>query len=83
MHLVNGTGNSPVSGIADPGVVKQDKSSRGSVDNQNTFRPTEGRNEQRREANRRRQRQTNQNHDLVPKPPSHSFARQSSGGGGF
>ena len=36
MHLVNGTGNSPVSGTADPGVVKQDKSSRGSIDTTNT-----------------------------------------------
>ena len=31
MHLVNGTGNSPSLG-PDPGVIKQDKSSRGSVD---------------------------------------------------
>ena len=30
MHLVNG--QQPVSGTADPGVVKQDKLSRGSVD---------------------------------------------------
>ena len=30
MHLVNGTGNSPSPG--QPGVVKQDKSSKGSVD---------------------------------------------------
>ena len=36
MHLVNGTGNSPVSGTADPGVVKQDKSSGGSVDTTKT-----------------------------------------------
>ena len=38
MHLVNGTGNSlsPVSGTANPGVVKQDKSSRGSVDTTKT-----------------------------------------------
>ena len=35
MHLVNGTGNS-LSGTADPGVVKQDKSSRGSVDTTKT-----------------------------------------------
>ena len=32
MHLVNGTGNSPSLRQATPGVVKQDKSSRGSVD---------------------------------------------------
>ena len=32
MHLVNGTGNSPSPGRPTPGVVKQDKSSRGSVD---------------------------------------------------
>ena len=37
--------------------------------NQNTFGPTEGQNEQWREANRRRQRQTNQHHRLVPNPP--------------
>ena len=43
-------GQQPVSGTADPGVVKQDKSSGRSVD---TFRPTEGQNEQWREANRR------------------------------
>ena len=36
MHLVNGTGNSPVSATADPGVVKQDKSSGGSVDTTKT-----------------------------------------------
>ena len=32
MHLVNGTGNSPSLGWPTPGVVKQDKSSGGSVD---------------------------------------------------
>ena len=32
MHLVNGTGNSPSPGRPTPGVVKQDKSSGGSVD---------------------------------------------------
>ena len=32
MHLVNGTGNSPSPGRPTPGVVKQDKSSRGFVD---------------------------------------------------
>ena len=37
--------------------------------NQNTFRPTESRNVQWREANRRRQRQTNQNHGLIAIPP--------------
>ena len=36
MHLVNGMGQQPVSGTADPGVVKQDKSSRGSVDTTKT-----------------------------------------------
>ena len=36
MHLVNGAGNRPVSGTADPGVVKQDKSSGGSVDTTKT-----------------------------------------------
>ena len=34
-----------------------------------TFKPTEGRNVQWREANRRRQRQINQHHGLVPTPP--------------
>ena len=38
--------------------------------NQNTFGPTEGRDVQWREANRRRQRQANQHHGLVPNPPS-------------
>ena len=70
MHPVNGTGNSPSPGQPTPGVVKQDKSSRGSVDNnQNTFGPTEGQNEQWREANRRRQRQTIRYQGLVPTPP--------------
>ena len=36
MHLVNGTGNSPSPGQPTPGVVKQDKSSRGSVDTTQT-----------------------------------------------
>ena len=36
MHLVNGTVNSTVSGTANPGVVKQDKSSGGSVDTTKT-----------------------------------------------
>ena len=36
MHLVNGTGNSPSPGQPTPGVVKQDKSSRGSVDTSKT-----------------------------------------------
>ena len=36
MPLVNGTGNSPSAGRPTPGVVKQDKSSRGSVDTTKT-----------------------------------------------
>ena len=36
MHLVNGTGNSPTAGQPTPGVVKQDTSSRGSVDTTKT-----------------------------------------------
>ena len=36
MHLVNGTGNSPSPGRPTPGVVKQDKSSGGSVDTTKT-----------------------------------------------
>ena len=36
MHLVYWHGQQPVSGTADPGVVKQDKSSRGSVDTTKT-----------------------------------------------
>ena len=36
MHLVNGTGNSPSPGQPTPGVVKQDKSSGGSVDTTET-----------------------------------------------
>ena len=37
MHLVNGTGNSPSPGRPTPGVVKQDKSSGGSVDTTKTL----------------------------------------------
>ena len=36
MHLVNGTGNSPSPGQPAPGVVKQDNSSRGSIDTTKT-----------------------------------------------
>ena len=36
MHLVNGTGNSPSPGRPTPAVVKQDKSSGGSVDTTKT-----------------------------------------------
>ena len=36
MHPVNGTGNSPSLGRPTPGVVKQDKSSGGSVDTTKT-----------------------------------------------
>ena len=36
MHLVNGKGNSPSPGQPTPGVVKQDKSSRASVDTTKT-----------------------------------------------
>ena len=36
MPLVNGTGNSPFPGQPTPGVVKQDKSSEGSVDTTKT-----------------------------------------------
>ena len=36
MHLVKRHGQQPVSGTAEPGVVKQDKSSRGSVDTTKT-----------------------------------------------
>ena len=36
MHLVNGAGQQPVSGTVGPGVVKQDKSSRGSGDTTKT-----------------------------------------------
>ena len=36
MPLVNGTGNSPSLGQPTPGVVKQDKSSRGSIDTTKT-----------------------------------------------
>ena len=36
MHLINGTGNSPSPGQPTPGVVKQDKSSGGSVDTTKT-----------------------------------------------
>ena len=62
-------GQQPVSGTADPGVVKQDKSSRGSVDTTKTRSDPQGQNVQGREANRRRQRQTNQHHGFVPTPP--------------
>ena len=61
-------GQQPVSGTADP----QSRSSGGSVD---TTKTRSGQNEQWREANRRRQRQTNRYRGLVPTPPppaSHS-----------
>ena len=70
MHLVNGTGNSPSPGRPTPGVVKQDKSCGGSVDTTKTrLGPPEGQNEQWREANGRRQRQTIRYRGLVPPPP--------------
>ena len=58
----------PSPGRPTPGVVKQDKSSGGSVDT-TKFGPTEGQNEQWREANRRRQRQTTEYRGNVPIPP--------------
>ena len=67
MHLVNGTGNSPSPGRPTPGVVKQDKSSGGSVDTTKTcsdphiVRMSSGQ--------RRRQRQTTEYRGLVPNPP--------------
>ena len=69
MHLVNGMGNSsflgqPTSGSQTGQVIQGLRSH-----NQNTFGPTEGRNVQWREANRRCQRQANQHHGLVPTPP--------------
>ena len=67
MHLVNGTGNSPSLGRPTPGVVKQDTSSRGTVDTNDIG--AKAWNVQWREASRRRQRQTNQHHGLVPTPP--------------
>ena len=36
MHVVNGTGNNPTEGQLTPGLVKEDKSSGGSVDATNT-----------------------------------------------
>ena len=42
MHLVNGMGNSPSSGQPTPGVVKQDKSSGGSVDTTKTRSDPQG-----------------------------------------
>ena len=59
-------GQQPVSGTADPGLVKQDKSSRG---NQNTFGPTEGQNVQGREYRRRKGKQTNTMALCRPPPP--------------
>ena len=58
----------PSPGRPTPGVVKQDKSSGGSVDTTKTG-VTEGQNEQWREANRCRQRQTVRYRGLVPTPP--------------
>ena len=58
MHLVNGTGNSPSQGRPTPGVVEQDKSSRGSIDIAETRLDPQMENVQ---------GQTNQ-HGLVPTP---------------
>ena len=60
-------GQQPVSGTADPGVVKQDKSSRGSVD---TTKTRSGPQRVRMSSGeRRRQRQTIRYRGLVPTPP--------------
>ena len=64
---VNSTGNSPVSGTADPRSSQTGQVIRGlRCHNQHTFGPTEGQNERWREANWRRQRQTYRHHGLVP-----------------
>ena len=66
MHLVNGTGNSPSPRQPTPGVVKQDKSSRGSVD---TTKTPSGPQKVRMSSDRRRQRQTIRYRGPVPTPP--------------
>ena len=77
MHLVKGTGNSPVSGTADPRSSQTGQVIRGlRGHNQNTFGPTEGRDEQWQEANRRRQRHTIRYRGLVPTPPPPPFGVQ-------
>ena len=65
MHLVNGTGNSPSPGQLTPGVVKQDKSSRGSVDT------TKPRLDPQRDGmyDGERPMLPNQNHGFVPPDP--------------
>ena len=58
-----------VSGTGDPRSSQTGQVIRGlRGHDQHTFGPTEGQTEQWREANRRRQRQTNQHHGLVPNP---------------
>ena len=70
MHLVNGTGQQPISGTADPGVVKQDRSSRGSVDTTKTRSDPQRVRMSSGERNRRRQRQrTNTMASCQPPPP--------------
>ena len=70
MRLGNGTSNSPVSGTANPRSSQTGQVIRGLCwHNQNTFGPTEGQNEQWREANSHRQRQTIRYRGLVPTPP--------------
>ena len=63
MQLVNGTGNSPSPGHPTPGVVKQDKSSGGSVD------ITKTRSDPQRVRMSSRQRQTIRYRGFVPIPP--------------
>ena len=63
-------GQQPISGTADPRSSQTGQVLRGlRRHNQNTFGPTEGQNEQWREASRRRQRQTIRYRSLVPTPP--------------
>ena len=63
-------GQQPVSGTADPRSSQTGQVIRGlRRHNQNTFGPTEGQNEQWREANRRRQRQTIRYRGFVPNAP--------------
>ena len=76
MHRVNGTGSSPSPGQPTPGVVKQDKSSGGSVDATKT-RSDPQRVRMWRQANRHRQRQTTEYRGLVPSPPPPSSSSSS------
>ena len=75
MPLVNGTGNSPSPGQPTPGVVKQDKSSGGSVDTTKTRSDPQGvrMSSSERPIGAAKGKQTNTEALCPPPPPFQSF----------